>query len=62
MSITREEELIGMKNVSKAVSFTLKEMRNYAKPGITTKQLHDYGAKILSDFGAKSVPYLTYAF
>ncbi len=62
MSITKETELVGMKKVSEAVACTLKEMRNYAKPGMTTKQLDDYGAAILSDFGAKSAPYLTYGF
>jgi methionyl aminopeptidase len=62
MSITKESELTGMKNVSDAVAYTLKEMRNYAKPGMTTKQLDNYGAKILSEFGAKSAPYLTYGF
>jgi methionyl aminopeptidase len=62
MSITREEELIGMKKASEAVAYTLKEMRNYAKPGMTTKQLDNFGAKILLDFGAKSAPYLTYGF
>lgn len=62
MSIKIDEELIGMKKASEAVACTLKEMRNYAKPGITTKQLDDFGAKILSDFGAKSAPYLTYGF
>jgi len=62
MSITREEELIGMKKASEAVAYTLKEMRKYAKVGLTTKQLDDFGAKILSDFGAKSAPYLTYGF
>lgn len=62
MSITRNEELIGMKKASEAVAYTLKEMRNYAKPGMTTKQLDNFGAKILSDFGAKSAPYLTYGF
>ncbi|MBS1755485.1 MAG: type I methionyl aminopeptidase [Bacteroidetes bacterium] len=62
MSITRDEELIGMKKASEAVALTLKEMRNYAKPGMTTKQLDNFGAKILSDFGAKSAPYLTYGF
>lgn len=62
MSITREEELTGMKKASEAVACTLKEMRNYAKPGMTTKQLDDFGAKVLSDFGAKSAPYLTYGF
>ncbi|WP_291914922.1 type I methionyl aminopeptidase [Chitinophaga sp. CB10] len=62
MSITKHEELIGMQKVSEVVAYTLKEMRNYARPGITTKQLDDFGAKILSDFGAKSAPYLTYGF
>lgn len=62
MSITKHEELIGMQKVSEAVAYTLKEMRNYARPGMTTKQLDDFGAKILSDFGAKSAPYLTYGF
>lgn len=62
MSITKHEELIGMQKASEAVAYTLKEMRNYARPGMTTKQLDDFGAKILSDFGAKSAPYLTYGF
>ena len=62
MSITREAELIGMQKASEAVAFTLKEMRNYAQPGMTTKQLDNYGAAILSDFGAKSAPFLTYHF
>jgi len=62
MSITREVELIGMQKASEAVACTLREMRNYAQPGMTTKQLDDYGAKLLSDFGAKSAPFLTYRF
>jgi methionyl aminopeptidase len=62
MSITKEAELIGMKKVSEAVAHTLKEMRNYAQPGMTTKQLDDYGATILRDFGARSAPYVTYGF
>lgn len=62
MSITNEAELTGMKKASEAVAHTLKEMSSYAQPGMTTKQLDDYGAKILSDFGAKSAPYLTYGF
>lgn len=62
MSITKHEELIGMQKASEAVAYTLKEMRNYAKPGMTTKQLDNFGAKILSGFGAKSAPFLTYGF
>jgi len=62
MSITSESELAGMKKVSEAVAFTLKEMRKFAKPGISTKELDDYGGQILNDLGAKSAPYLTYGF
>jgi methionyl aminopeptidase len=62
MSITREEDLVGMQKVSEAVAYTLKEMRNYAQPGISTKQLDDYGAAILSEFGAISAPQVTYKF
>lgn len=62
MSISSEEELIGMQKVSDAVAQTLNAMREYAKPGISTKQLDIYGAQILAEFGAKSAPYLTYGF
>jgi len=62
MSITKETELTGMKKASEAVAQTLREMRNYAQPGMTTKQLDVYGAKILADFGARSAPCLTYGF
>lgn len=62
MSITKEAELAGMKKVSEAVACTLREMRNYAEPGMTTKELDNYGAKILGEFGANSAPFLTYGF
>jgi methionyl aminopeptidase len=62
MSITKESELLGMQKASEAVAFALKSMMNYAQPGMTTKALDAYGAKILSDFGAKSAPNLTYGF
>ena len=62
MSITNESELTGMKKASEAVAYTLKEMSSYARPGMTTKELDEYGAKVLSSFGAKSAPYLTYGF
>ncbi|OPC03456.1 type I methionyl aminopeptidase [Elizabethkingia ursingii] len=62
MSITNETELTGMQQVSEAVAYTLKEMKAYARVGMSTKELDDYGAKILADFGAKSAPLLTYNF
>ncbi|MBK9980844.1 MAG: type I methionyl aminopeptidase [Saprospiraceae bacterium] len=62
MSITNESELIGMKNASEAVACTLKAMRNFAQPGMTTKELDNFGGQMLRDLGAKSAPYLTYHF
>ena len=62
MSITKESELQGMKKASEAVAFTLKEMCRYAEPGMTTQELDRFGAALLSSFGAKSAPYLTYGF
>ncbi|MEJ8803496.1 type I methionyl aminopeptidase [Pontibacter sp. H249] len=62
MSIESEADLIGMQNVSEAVATTLKQMREYAKPGMTTKELDDFGYEILQAFGAKSAPKVTYNF
>lgn len=62
MSITNEQEWYGMKKVSEAVACTLKAMKAYARPGISTKDLDNYGATILSGFGARSAPYATYGF
>lgn len=62
MSITSESEWIGMQRVSEVVATTLKAMREYAKPGMTTKQLDDYGQELLAAKGAQSAPTLTYGF
>jgi methionyl aminopeptidase len=62
MSITKESELIAMQQASEAVACTLKEMRNYARPGMSTKELDNFGAQILSGFRANSEPVLTYGF
>ncbi|NIJ46196.1 methionyl aminopeptidase [Wenyingzhuangia heitensis] len=62
MSITKESELVGMKKISEAVGTTLKLMIDHAKVGMSTKELDDFGAKILKNYGAKSAPYETYNF
>lgn len=62
MSISTESELAGMKAVSDAVAHTLKEMKNHARAGMSTKELDEFGAGILKRFGAKSAPYETYKF
>ncbi|MDD4969290.1 MAG: type I methionyl aminopeptidase [Paludibacter sp.] len=62
MSITNEKELIGIKKASEVVAYTLKKMRNYAKPGMSTQQLDEFGGKLLMEMGAKSAPYESYGF
>ncbi|MGB1004268.1 MAG: type I methionyl aminopeptidase [Salibacteraceae bacterium] len=62
MSITKESELTGMKAVSEVVGTTLKLMIDYAKVGMTTKELDEYGGSLLKKYGAKSAPYETYGF
>lgn len=62
MSITKESDLEGMQNASEAVAYTLKRMTDYAQPGMTTRDLDEFGAKILTQYGAKSAPHATYGF
>jgi methionyl aminopeptidase len=62
MTINNEKELQAMQAVSEAVAMTLKEMRTYTRPGMSTKQLDNYGGQVLSTFGARSAPHLTYNF
>jgi len=62
MIITNEKELEGMRSISEAVALTLKKMHEYVRPGMSTKELDDYGGQLLNEFGAKSAPYLVYKF
>lgn len=62
MSVTSQAELLGIQKISEIVGTTLKLMREYARPGMTTKELDDFGGEILNSFGAKSAPRLTYGF
>jgi methionyl aminopeptidase len=62
MSITSQADLVGLQLISEAVGTTLKQMRAYAQPGMTTKELDEYGGGILAALGAKSAPRLTYGF
>lgn len=54
MSITTEGERIGMQRAGEAVAITLKKMREFAKPGISTKELDEYGGTLLEQMGARS--------
>ena len=62
MSITSNTELEGIKKVSEAVGMVLRQMREYAQPGMTTSALDEYGGQLLQAAGVKSAPKLTYGF
>lgn len=62
MSITSNDELLGMQKISDVVAQVLKAMREHCKPGMSTKELDDFGGALLEAAGAKSAPKLTYGF
>jgi methionyl aminopeptidase len=62
MSITTQSELLGMQAVSETVGLTLKKMREYARPGMSTLELDEYGGHLLAGLGARSAPRVTYGF
>lgn len=62
MSISSEAELLGIRNISEIVGHTLKEMRAYARPGMSALELDEFGGSILQSKGANSAPRLTYNF
>ncbi|MBP3944228.1 type I methionyl aminopeptidase [Sphingobacteriaceae bacterium WQ 2009] len=62
MTIQDESDLIGMKKAAEAVALTLKEMRNFTKIGMSTKEIDDFGGEVLKKYGAVSAPFATYKF
>ncbi|MCB0640050.1 MAG: type I methionyl aminopeptidase [Phaeodactylibacter sp.] len=62
MSIDSDVDLIGIQEASKAVALTLKKMQAYARPGMSTKELDDYGFELLRSMGANSAPQVDYNF
>ena len=62
MSIESNQDLLGIKKVSEAAGATLKKMRDFAKPGLTTKALDEFGCAIMQAFGARSAPKISYGF
>lgn len=62
MSITSAAELTGMQLISEVVASVLQRMRDFATPGMSTKELDEYGGALLLQMGARSAPKLTYNF
>ncbi len=62
MSVESQSELAGIQAAGRAVAITLRKMREYARPGLSTKELDDYGNSILQSFGAVPAPKKEYGF
>lgn len=62
MIIKTEEELEAMKAASHAVAVVLSKMKDYAEIGMSTKEIDEYGGKLLTEMGAKSAPFVEYKF
>jgi methionyl aminopeptidase len=56
------DDLLGMQAACEAVALTLKSMIHYAKPGMNTLELDEYGAELLKNYGAISAPIKDYTF
>lgn len=62
MSITTQEELEGMRSAGAVVRRVLEAMKQRVRPGVTTAELDEAGAKVMREEGAQSAPALVYKF
>ena len=62
MSINGPEELQGLRAAGAVVRRMLDEMQRHVRPGVTTGELDQVGAKMMEQLGARSAPALVYEF
>ncbi|OSP53587.1 type I methionyl aminopeptidase [Pseudoruegeria sp. SK021] len=62
MTITREDELDGLKEIGRIVANTMHTMAKSIEPGITTRELDEIGRALLDLEGAVSAPQSVYDF
>lgn len=62
MIIQFPEDLEAMQLVSSFVAKALYQMTRYAKPGMSTYELDQFGGKLFKSAGAKSAPFESYGF
>jgi methionyl aminopeptidase len=62
LSITTEEELEGMQAAGAVVWQVLAAMKQQVRPGVTTAELDETGARIIRENGARSAPQMVYKF
>lgn len=62
MTIETHDDIVGLKRIGHVVSLVLQRMHDVAEPGMTTRELDQIGDRLLSEYGARSAPRLTYDF
>jgi methionyl aminopeptidase len=62
MSINTPEELAGMRAAGLVVRLTLEAMKGAVRPGVTTAEVDEVGAKVIWEHGARPAPALVYGF
>ena len=62
MTIESEDDIQGLKAAGEAVATVLRRMLDAIRPGMTTRELDDMGARWLEEFGARSAPRVMYDF
>jgi methionyl aminopeptidase len=62
MSAETEEELQALRAAGRVVAQALRAMRRQVRPGVTTAELDQVGARVFRRAGARSAPQLDYGF
>ena len=62
MSIETERDWTGLKRAGRVVRETLDALEREVRPGVTTAELNEVAAAVLSAHGARSAPTLVYGF
>jgi methionyl aminopeptidase len=62
MTITKQDELDGLKEVGRVVANAMQSMAKALEPGMTTRELDEIGRAHLEREGAVSAPEVTYGF
>jgi len=62
MTVETDADVVGLKAAGHAVSTVLARMLDAIRPGMTTRELDEMGARWLGEFGARSAPATSYNF
>ena len=62
MTLSSQSDLAAMQRVGQLVARTIAHMRAAVRPGLTTAQLDEIGARFARSHGARSAPQLAYDF